>query len=63
VERQDVRMFETGGELDLAQEPLAADRGGQLGPEDLIATGRSSFKSSAKYTIAIPPRPSSPSIR
>jgi hypothetical protein len=35
VERQDVRMFEAGGELDLAQEPLAADRGGQLGLEDL----------------------------
>jgi hypothetical protein len=28
-------MFEAGGELDLAQEPLAADRGDQLGLEDL----------------------------
>ncbi len=32
---KDVRVFEAGGELDLAQEPLAADRSGQLGFKNL----------------------------
>ncbi len=34
-ERQDVRVLEIGGELDLGQEALGADHGGELGPEDL----------------------------
>ena len=28
-------MGETGGELDLAEEPVGADRGREVGPEDL----------------------------
>ena len=35
VDRKDVRVGETGGELDLAEEPLGADRGREVGPEDL----------------------------
>ncbi len=31
-QRQDVRVLEVGGGSDLAQEPLGADHGGQLGP-------------------------------
>ena len=34
-EGQDVRMLEPCGEPDLAQEPVGAETGGQLGPEDL----------------------------
>ena len=35
VQRQDVRVLQHGGKLDLAQEALGAERGGQLGPEHL----------------------------
>ena len=35
VQRQDVRMVQPGGDVDLAEEPLPADRGGDLGVEDL----------------------------
>ena len=34
-QRQDVRVLQVGRELDLGQEPLGADHGGELGPEDL----------------------------
>ena len=34
-ERQDVRVLEVRGELDLGEEPLGADHGGELGPQDL----------------------------
>ena len=34
-QRQDVRVLEVGGELDLGQEPLGADHGGELGPKHL----------------------------
>ena len=34
-ERQDVRVLEVGGELDLGQEPLGADHGGELGAQQL----------------------------
>ncbi len=36
---EDVRMLQPGGQLDLALEPLGAERGGQLGMEHLEATG------------------------
>ena len=35
VDRQDMRVLEPGGELDLALEPLGAEGGGELGEEDL----------------------------
>jgi hypothetical protein len=35
VERQDVRMAEAGGSLDLAEESVGTQRCGQLGPEHL----------------------------
>ena len=35
VDRQDVRVGESGGELDLAEEPVGADRGREVRPEDL----------------------------
>ena len=35
VHRKDVGVGETGGELDLAEEPVGADRGREVGPEDL----------------------------
>ena len=35
VERQDVGVAEARRDLDLAEKPLRAERGGQLGPEDL----------------------------
>ena len=35
MQRQDVRVLEIGGGLDLAQEPLGADHRGQLGAQDL----------------------------
>src|SRR5512143_4367018 len=35
VERQDVRMAEVRGELDLAPKPIRAEDGSDLGPEDL----------------------------
>ena len=35
MQRQDVRVLEVGGGLDLAQEPLGADDRGQLGPQHL----------------------------
>ena len=34
-QREDVRVLQVGGELDLGQEPLGADDGGELGPEQL----------------------------
>ncbi len=35
VQREDVRMIEAGGDLDLPEEALRAERGGELGREDL----------------------------
>ena len=35
VQRKDVRVGEPGGDLDLAEEPLGAERPGELGAEDL----------------------------
>jgi hypothetical protein len=34
-QRQDVRVLEVGGELDLGQKPLGPDHGGELGPKHL----------------------------
>ncbi len=35
VERENVRVLQAGGDLDLAEEALAAERGGQFGPQHL----------------------------
>jgi len=35
VERQDVRVGEPGGDLDLLQKPPGPERGGDLGPQQL----------------------------
>ena len=35
VDRQDVGMGQAGGDLDLAEEPLGAEREGDVGPQDL----------------------------
>ncbi len=35
VQRQDVRVLQVGGDLDLVQEPLGPDHRGQLGPQHL----------------------------
>ncbi len=39
VNREDVRMLEPGGQLDLPLEPLGAERGRQLGMEHLQGDG------------------------
>ena len=48
VAREDVRVLQAGGELDLAQEPLGAERGRELGCSTLSATGRSCRRSLAR---------------
>ena len=35
VQREDVRVLELGGDLDLAEEPFRAENSGQLGPQYL----------------------------
>ena len=39
VDGQDVGMLQPGGEADLALEPVGAERGGELGEEDLERDG------------------------
>ena len=39
MQRQDVGMIEAGGDLDLAEEAVGAERGGELGVEDLERDG------------------------
>ena len=60
---QDVRVLEPGRGLDLAQEALRAERRASSGWSTLSATGRSCLMSRARYTVAMPPRPSSRSSR
>ena len=62
-QREDVRMLEIGGELDLGQEPSAPITAASPGRRSLRATLRSCRRSWARYTVAIPPAPISPSIR
>ena len=47
-QREDVRVLEVGGELDLGEEPLGADHGGELGPQDLERDLRSCRRSCAR---------------
>ena len=56
-------MLQPGGDLDLAKEPLGAEHVCQLGPEDLDGHLAVMFEVGARYTVAMPPCPSSRSIR
>ena len=47
-ERQDVRMLQIGGGLDLLDKPLGPERRGEFGLQDFSATLRSCFRSSAR---------------
>ena len=58
VQREDVRVGETGGDLDFLQEPLDAEKCGEAGEQHLQATSRRCLLSRARYTVAMPPRPS-----
>ena len=56
--RHHVRMVDRGGEPALALEAGAEHRiGGERGAISFSATGRSSARSVARYTIPMPPRP------
>ena len=48
MQRQDVRMAELGRDLDLAQEALGAEHGGELGPQDLDRDLAAMLRSSAR---------------
>src|SRR5688572_101571 len=63
VERHDVGMAEPRGDLDLAQEALVGERARELGRMTLSATSRPCLRSCARYTRAIPPRPSTRPVR
>ena len=54
-----MRVREAGGDLDLAQESLAANDEATSGSSVFTATWRLRRVSSATYTVAMPPRPSS----
>jgi len=57
-----VRVLELRREADLSEKPLTAEHGGELGAQHLERDRRSCFGSRARYTVAIPPWPSSRSI-
>ena len=63
VQRQDVRMLQIGGGLDLARNRSAPITAASSGRRTLMATFRSCLRSWARYTVAMPPCPSSRSIR
>ena len=48
VQAEDVGMLEVGGDPDLAEEPVGAERGGELGPEHLDRDRRSCLRSRAR---------------
>ena len=55
-------MLQVGGDADLAQEPLGAQRVRQLGTHSLMATSAIVLQVVREETVAMPPRPSSRSI-
>ena len=55
-------VLQPRGDPDLPEEPLGAEGSASSGWRTLSATGRSCLRSWARYTVAIPPRPSSRSI-
>ena len=57
-ERKNVRMLQAGGDGDLAKEPLGARAtAASSGCSTLSATLRRCLRSSARYTVAMPPWP------
>ncbi len=62
VQRQDVRMLQVGNGLDFLDEPLGSEHGRSSSFNTLTATVRSCLTSCAKYTVAMPPAPSSRSM-
>jgi hypothetical protein len=59
VEREDVGVGEAGDGLDLAQETVGPDGGGDLRVEDLEGDPAVVLQVLCRKTVAIPPRPSS----
>jgi hypothetical protein len=56
---KEIRMLEAGRYLDFGEKPLDAEDRGQLGLSTLRATLRWCRTSRARYTVAMPPRPTS----
>ena len=56
-------MLQRRGGLDLLHEALGAEHGRQLGLEDLDGDLAVVLEVAARYTVAMPPGPSSRSIR
>ena len=52
-------MLQPGGEADLALEALGSERGGELGVEHLERDRAVVLEVAHRYTVAMPPRPSS----
>ena len=63
VHREDVRMVQRGGHLRFALEAPPRLRVEQLVRQNLMATGRLSRVSVARYTTPMPPAPRVPSMR
>jgi hypothetical protein len=55
-------VLEDGRGLDLDHEPLGPSTAASSGLRTLSATLRACFRSSARYTVAMPPAPSSRSM-
>ncbi len=55
----DMGVLQTRGDANLLQEPGRADGRGEFRCSSLSATGRPCRRSRARYTVAMPPRPSS----
>jgi len=58
-----VGVLERGGGLDLDHEALGAEDGGEFGFQDLGGDLALVLEVSARYTVAMPPAPSSRSRR
>ena len=56
-------MLEPGGDPDLAQEALGAERGAELGVQDLERDRAVVLEIVGEVDVAMPPRPSSRSRR
>ena len=56
-------MLQVCGGADFRQESLAAERGAEVGMQHLDGDIWSCLRSCARYTVAMPPAPSSRSIR
>ena len=63
VNGQDLRMVQRRGEARLAQQTLSCGLIGEIVASSLMATGRLSLVSTARYTTPMPPSPRRASIR